>query len=55
MPIFKLTGCSAKSRAICGNAVAMTVASRFSMKKVMATSKAMKVGCRGAFTSPSGD
>ncbi|MOA69696.1 hypothetical protein D3C78_1980210 [compost metagenome] len=49
--MFRLTAFSPKSLAICGSAVAMTVASRFSMKKVIATSKAMPVAWREVWTA----
>ncbi|BAN55128.1 hypothetical protein PPUJ13061_16030 [Pseudomonas putida] len=51
MPMFRLTALSPKSLAICGKAVAITVASRFSMKKVIATSKAMQVAWRGVLVA----
>lgn len=43
MPIFTSTAPTPKVLAMSGNAVAITVASRFSMKKVTATNKAIKV------------
>jgi hypothetical protein len=39
--MLRSTGCTPKEFAICGRAVTMTVASRFSMKKVPATNSAI--------------
>jgi hypothetical protein len=46
MPTFMSTGVIPKALAMVGSAVAMTVASRFSMKKVTATTSAISRVCR---------
>ncbi|WP_162493873.1 hypothetical protein [Pseudomonas costantinii] len=43
--MFMSTGVTAKADAMVGSAVAITVASRFSMKKVTATTRAIKRVC----------
>jgi hypothetical protein len=46
MPILRSTAATPNVLAISGSAVAITVASRFSMKNVTATSKAISVDWR---------
>src|ERR1700712_56236 len=55
MPIFRSTATTPKVRAISGMAVAITVASRFSMKKVTATNKAISVDWRCDIVGSSGE
>src|SRR5471032_131495 len=43
MPMFRSTAATPNERAMSGNAVVITVASRFSMKNVTATSRAIRV------------
>ena len=46
MPMFMSTGVMPNALAMVGSAVAMTVASRFSMKKVTATTSAINRVCK---------